>query len=81
VLDDELVDRTDAEEDDGVPIGGRQITSAAKSQSLSTFSGRACERKPPGKTTSTVPCESRTTCQLVITSPKSSRMSTSVPLP
>ena len=36
-------------------IGGRQITSAARSQSLSTFSGRACERKPLGKTTSTVP--------------------------
>ena len=62
-------------------IGGRQITSAARSQSESTLSGLACERKPLGKTTSTTPLESRTTCQFVTTSARSSRTPTSVPVP
>src|SRR5262245_50247151 len=58
------------------------MLSAARSQSLSTLTTCAGERKPPGNSTVIgPPTLSRTTCQLVTTRPNCPRASTSVPLP
>lgn len=60
---------------------GRQIASAARSQSRSVRRTVAGDAKPSGKRTRMAPRASRTTCQFVITKPWVSLTATNVPVP
>src|SRR4051794_20458469 len=57
------------------------MLNAARAQSLSVLMTSAADLKPSGNSTVIGPAASRTTCQLLMTSPNWPRASISVPLP